>query len=241
MTLVDLGPLTAGHIRRRYKRFLADVELQGGQVIIAHCPNTGSMESCWAPGKRVELSFSDNPRRKLPWTLERVDMGQGWVGVNTARVNGVIAAAIREQRIPALRGYRRIRHEPSITVDGYPPSRFDLALGGGNHADAFVEIKNATLLRGDVVQFPDAVTVRGLKHLNLLMHVVENGCRGVLVFAVNRPEGKCFEPAWSVDPVYAARLEEVVGRGVEVVAVRVRHTRTGIDIAGSTSHRVDYC
>jgi len=167
-------------------------------------------------------------------------MGQGWVGVNTLRVNGVIAAAIQAQRIPALCGYRQIQREPPITVKGHPPSRFDLALKGGDDADVFVEVKNATLLRGDVVQFPDAVTVRGLKHLDLLMHVVENGYRGVLIFAINRPEGKRFEPAWSVDPMYAARLEEIAARGVEVVAVRLRHTQTGIDIAGSTSHRANY-
>ena len=233
MSLISLGELTAGTIVRRYKRFLADVELADGRVVVAHCPNTGSMESCWAPGKRVELSHSDNPKRKLPWTLERVDMGHGWVGVHTGRANEFIAAAVQAQRIPTLQGYRQLKREPRINAPGFAPSRFDLALTQGNRIDAFVEVKNTTLLRGCAVQFPDAVTERGRKHLELLLHMVKQKYRAVLVFAVNRPEGDYFEPAAEVDPRYAERLEFVSVQGVEVMAVRLRHTADGIDFGGS--------
>ncbi|HHH39013.1 MAG TPA: DNA/RNA nuclease SfsA, partial [Sedimenticola sp.] len=93
---MQLPPLTAARMIRRYKRFLADVELADGSLLTVHCPNTGSMKGCWAPGAPVEISFSDNPKRKLAWTLERVDMGGGWVGVHTGRTNAVVAEAIRE-------------------------------------------------------------------------------------------------------------------------------------------------
>ncbi|MDH3378150.1 MAG: DNA/RNA nuclease SfsA [Gammaproteobacteria bacterium] len=237
MSLISLGELTAGTIVRRYKRFLADIELADGRVVVAHCPNTGSMESCWAPGKRVELSHRDNPKRKLPWTLERVDMGSGWVGVHTGRANELIAAAVQAQRIPALCGYRQLKREPRINAPGFAPSRFDLALTHGNRSDAFVEVKNTTLLRGRALLFPDAVTERGRKHLDLLLHMVKQKYRAVLVFAINRPEGDYFEPAAAIDPDYAERLEFVAARGVEVIAVRLRHASGGIDIAGSTRYR----
>ena len=237
MSLISLGELTAGTIVRRYKRFLADVELTDNRIVVAHCPNTGSMESCWAPGKRVELSHSDNPKRKLRWTLERVDMGHGWVGVNTGRANEVIAAAVQAQRIPGLQGYRQLKREPRINVRGFAPSRFDLALTEGCRTDALVEVKNATLLRGRAVQFPDAVTERGRKHLNLLLHMVQQRYRGILVFAINRSEGDYFEPAAAIDPRYAECLEFVAARGVEVIAVRLRHTADGIDVAGSARYR----
>ena len=220
--------LTDGRIVRRYKRFLAEVELADGRVVTAHCPNTGGMTSCWQAGAPVQLSHSDNPRRKLPWTLERVDMGGGWIGVHTGRVNGVVAEGIRAGRVAALTGYVELRAEVSVELPGHPRSRIDLFLGHGSCADAWVEIKNATLLDGDVVRFPDAVTVRGRKHLDALVAMVERGQRGVMLFAVNRPEGACLAPAWDVDPGYARRLIEVSEAGVEVIAVRIRHAADGM-------------
>ena len=231
-----LPALTRGNIIRRYKRFLADVELGDGRVITAHCPNTGAMTTCWRPGAPVELSHSDNPKRKLPWTLERVDMGHGWVGVNTARVNHVIASGLRKGWIPQLDQYRDIRTEPAFNIDGFPKSRLDLLLSNGPHVDAYVEIKNATLLDGDIVRFPDAVTERGRKHLELLQQAVRRGYRGVIVFAVNRPEGHSFEPAWDIDPDYGHTLMEVTADGVEALAVRLQHLPTGIAVRDSQQY-----
>lgn len=234
-----LGGLARGRILSRYKRFLADVELEDGRRVTVHCPNTGSMASCWAPGAPVEVSRSDNPNRKYPWTLERVDMGSGWIGVNTARVNAVIEHGVREGRLPHLDGYRALKREPAFAVEGRPRSRFDLLLSDGGRPDAYVEVKNTTLLVGDTVTFPDAVTVRGRKHLELLAVAVERGYRGVIVFAVNRPEGAYFAPASHIDPAYAECLEDVVRRGVEVIVARLRHTPDAIEVAASLTYSRD--
>ncbi len=231
---MHMPPLTDGRILNRYKRFLADVELEDGRRITAHCPNTGSMATCWERGARVQVSHSDNPRRKLAWTLERIDMGHGWIGVHTGRVNGVIAEAIACGKIRSLSGYRDVKTEPSFHVEGFPRSRFDLKLSRGPERDAFVEIKNTTLLSGDHVRFPDAVTKRGRKHLRLLLEAARQGWRAAIVFAINRPEGRAFEPAWDIDPEYSATLERVALLGVEVLAVRLRHTDTAIEVAGSS-------
>ncbi|MEJ1353732.1 MAG: DNA/RNA nuclease SfsA [Candidatus Sedimenticola sp. (ex Thyasira tokunagai)] len=225
---MKLPPLTAGRILRRYKRFLADVELNDGTQVTAHCPNTGRMTGCWAPGAPVQLSFSDNPKRKLSWTLERVDMGRGWVGVNTARTNSVVAEAITEGRVSVLAGYQRLQREVRFTVPGHPASRLDLLLSEGMAKDALVEIKNVTLLVGDSLQFPDAVSERARKHLDMLVAAVERGMRGVILFAVNRPEGDYFTPAVAIDPEYGARLKGAVTAGVEAYALRLQHTPDGI-------------
>ena len=105
---MELPPLTNGRILKRYKRFLADIELPDGSQVTAHCPNTGSMLGCWAPDAPVQISHSDNPKRKLAWTLERVDMGNGWIGVHTGRTNGVVEEAIRAGAVPLLGGYASV-------------------------------------------------------------------------------------------------------------------------------------
>lgn len=177
------------------------------------------------------MSYSDNPRRKLAWTLERVHMGVGWVGVHTGRTNAVVAEGIARGRIPALAGYGEIRREVAFAPVGHTRGRLDIALGKGPLPEALVEIKNATLLDGGYVRFPDAVSLRGRKHLDLLQAAVEEGRRGVMLYAVNRPEGRRFAPAWSIDPAYGERLAAAVKAGVEVLAVRIRHSETGLEIA----------
>jgi sugar fermentation stimulation protein A len=226
---LQLPPLTDGHILRRYKRFLADVELLDGSQVTAHVANTGSMAGCWKPGAPVQLSLSANPGRKLPWTLERVDMGGGWIGVNTARPNAVLAEGIAAGRVPALDGYGQMRREVPFAAAGHR-GRLDIGLSSGAQRDALVEIKNVTLLEGDLVRFPDAVSARGRKHLDLLLAALEGGSRGVMIFAVNRAEGAVFAPAWEIDPAYGVRLREVAAAGVEILAVRIRHTDTGMAV-----------
>ncbi|HEB96145.1 MAG TPA: DNA/RNA nuclease SfsA [Sedimenticola thiotaurini] len=226
---MQLPALTRGRILRRYKRFLADVELADGTRVTAHCPNTGSMRGCWEPGAPVELSHSDDPRRKLAWTLERVDMGAGWVGVNTARTNAVVAEAIAAGRVPGLEGYTGLRREVTWDLPGHPRSRLDLLLSGGDRPDALVEVKNVTLLEGDRLLFPDAVSARALKHVELLHGVLQQGLRGVLLFALNRPEGVVFAPAREIHPAYAERLRQVAEEGVEVLALRIHHHDLGME------------
>jgi sugar fermentation stimulation protein A len=180
------------------------------------------MTGCWEPGAPVQLSHSDNPRRKLAWTLERVDMGNGWVGVNTHRVNPVVAEAIEEGRVDRLAGYRRLRREVSVEAGGHR-ARLDIVLDQGRRPDAYVEVKSVTLAGDGRLCFPDAVTVRGLRHLDALAGLVADGHRGVMVFALNRPEGDCFSPADAIDPAYGRRLREVSAAGVELLALRIRH------------------
>jgi sugar fermentation stimulation protein A len=235
---MELPPLTEGRILTRYKRFLADIELPDGRVVTAHCPNTGSMQGCWSPGAPVQISHSDNPKRKLAWTLERVDMGNGWVGVHTGRTNPVVEEAVRADVIPLLSGYTSIRREVVFSPSGFERARFDLFLSAGKRPDAWVEIKNVTLWQNDALAFPDAVTQRGRKHLQLLSAACAQGCRSVMVYALNRPEGSCFRPADEIDPAYGKALRSAVARGVEVVALRIEHLSQGMRVAGKVPGRL---
>lgn len=235
---MQLPPLTAGRIQKRYKRFLADVVLDDGRQVTAHCPNTGSMQGCWEANAPVQLSHSDNPRRKLAWTLERVDMGQGWIGVHTGRTNPVVEEAVRSGAIASLRGYAVISREVTYAPAGFERARFDLRLSQGSQPDAWVEVKNVTLHLADALAFPDAVTERGRKHLQLLGQACREGFRGVMVYALNRPEGTCFRPADEIDPDYGETLRRVMELGVEVVAVRIEHGPDSMRVAGEVPLRL---
>ncbi|MES9812809.1 MAG: DNA/RNA nuclease SfsA [Candidatus Thiodiazotropha sp.] len=236
---MQLPPLTNGRIIRRYKRFLADIELPDGKVVTAHCPNTGSMLGCWQPGAPVQISHSDNPKRKLAWTLERVDMGQGWIGVHTGRTNPVIEEAIREGRVDVLCGYRSVRREVVFRHKD-EKSRFDFYLAEGDRANAWVEVKNVTLLQGTALSFPDAVTLRGRKHLEQLAEACRQGCRGIMVYALNRPEGDYFKPADEIDPDYGETLRRVVRKyGVETLALRIEHGENSMRLTTSVEVILD--
>ncbi len=231
---MHLPPLVNGRILNRYKRFLADVVLESGEKVTVHCPNTGSMRGCWEPQAPVQLSVSDNLKRKYRYTLERVDMGAGWVGVNTMRVNPVVCEGITQGAVAELAGYTTLRTEPAFNVDGHAGSRFDAALlNAGDEVQAYVEIKNTTLFDGEKISFPDAVTERGRKHLELLEIAVQRGFRAAIVFAVNRPEGEWFEAAADIDPEYSDTLDAVCETGVEAIVVRLVHGPQSIEVGGS--------
>lgn len=160
-------------------------------------------------------------------------MGGGWIGVNTMRPNQVICEALELGRIPGLTGYESVRREVAFAPAGLRQrGRIDIALGEGSRADALVEVKNVTLLDGDWLRFPDAVSERGRKHLDLLAAAVAEGRRGVILFAANRPEGVRVGPAWEIDPGYARRLAEVLAGGVEAIAARLVHEPDGIEVDG---------
>jgi sugar fermentation stimulation protein A len=204
------------------------VTLNDGETVAAHVPNTGTLKTCWTPGAPVQLSRAENPRRKLGWTLERIDMGGGWIGVNTMRPNPVMAEGIAAGCIPTLTGYHRLRREVTYAPDGCHSGRIDIGLDDGVSAPALVEVKNVTLLDGPHLRFPDAQSERGRKHLELLSRAVASGMRGVMLFALNRPEGERFAPAWDIDPRYAEALLSAAAAGVELLAVRMRHLHDGI-------------
>jgi len=207
-------PLQEARLLRRYKRFLADIELPSGEVVVAHVANPGSMLGCNAPGSRVLISPNTNPKAKLGWRWEMIEVDGHLVGVNTAHPNRLAERAIAAGQVPELAGYDSIRREVAY---GEESSRIDLLLESAGRPPAYVEIKNVSLAVGDEARFPDSVTARGAKHLRELMAVAATGARAVMLFLVQRGDCTAFRPAWEIDPKYAAALGEAAERGVEIL------------------------
>lgn len=204
---------------KRYKRFFADIQNEQGQLMTLHCPNTGSMKNCQVEGSACWYSLSDNPKRKLPGTLEIVTTSQGnLAGVNTAKPNHLVREAIEADLIPELRGYQQIRSEVRY---GEEKSRIDLLLEDEKLGRCYVEVKNVTLDMGaGLAMFPDAVTSRGAKHLRELMAMVDAGHRAVLFFCVQLTGIERVEIAADIDPSYAQTMAQALAAGVEVMAWR---------------------
>ncbi|OEU51185.1 MAG: sugar fermentation stimulation protein SfsA [Desulfuromonadales bacterium C00003096] len=208
------APLIEGRLVRRYQRFLADVELADGSLVTAHTPNTGSMRQCAVPGHRVLISRADNPKRKLKYTLELIEVNSLWVDTHTHRTNRVVEEGLRQGWIAELEGYE-------VTPEHrFGNSRIDFLLEKGEQK-VLVEVKNVTLMY-DTQQacFPDAVTIRGQKHLRELMAAKAEGYRAVILFLVQRGEASSFGPADDIDPEYGRLLREAVAQGVEALAYR---------------------
>jgi sugar fermentation stimulation protein A len=216
---IDL-PVIEGRLIRRYKRFLADVELADGSVITAHCPNTGSLMGCTPEGARAVLRDSQNPDRKLPYTFQTVEVDGTWVNVDTGLPNALAAEAIEAGLVSELAGYDNLRRE----VKYGKSSRIDVLLERDSGERCYVEVKSTTLAVGDVARFPDAVTVRGKKHLIELRDMVREGHRAVMFFCVSRADVTSFAPADEIDPDYGATLREVIADGVEAIAYSTRVT-----------------
>ena len=238
MPLIEFDkPLLSGRLVRRYKRFLADVVLEASnRPVTVHVPNTGSMASCSEPGSEVLLSRSENPTRKLPLTLELVRVAEGlngWAGVNTMLPNRLVAAAVAENLVPELAGYRSLRRE----VVYEPGTRIDLLLEDNSLGKAWVEIKNVTLVEDGVAYFPDAVTVRGRKHLEVLKRIALEGQRAVIFFLLQRPEGDYLCPADHIDSAYGESLREAVSSGVEVMTYRSLLSPEGASLAGPVAFK----
>lgn len=224
-------PLVEGVLKRRYKRFLADVDLSGGEVITAHCPNTGSLMGCLEPGSKVWLSRSEKPHRKYPYTWELVQAaGRVTVGINTGLSNILVREALESGVIAELKGYASIRKEVRF---GDENSRVDLLLE--DHVQlprCYLEVKNVTAaVDGGVALFPDAVSVRGTRHLRELSRVVESGARAALCFCVQRSDVGEVRPADQIDPRYGKALREAIASGVEVMAYRARVSPKEIRLA----------
>lgn len=213
-------PLIEAKILKRYKRFLSDIELKSGEIICAHVPNTGSMTSCWDVGWNVYLSKSDNPKRKLPYTLEMTHNGKSLISVNTALTNKLVKEALDLKKIHELSDYDQIKPEKKVL-----DSRIDFFLTTQGLPDAYVEVKNVTLKAAeDIVQFPDAVSTRGQKHLKDLIQLKEQGHRAVMLYVVNREDAKKFSPADQIDPEYGKLLREAKAKGVEILVYQSKLT-----------------
>lgn len=220
------APLVRGTLIRRYKRFMADVLLDGGEEVTAHVANSGAMLGTCAPGLEVWLSPAANPDRKLRWNWELVTVEGCLVGVNTAHPNTLAEEAIRAGRIPELAGYPGVRREVRYGRN----SRIDLLLEADGRPTCFVEVKNVHLKRGDWAEFPDAVTTRGAKHLMELRDMAAAGHRAVMLYLVQREDCRAFRPAADIDPAYAQRLNEAMRDGVEAICYTCVLSHDGIAV-----------
>ena len=209
----ELPPLIEGRLIKRYKRFLADVELADGSVVTAHCPNSGSMRGCAEAGAPVWISQSDNPRRKLKYTWEVIRTEASYIGINTMVPNRLVKASIENGLVEELSGYTKVRAE----VKTSDHTRLDLMLADEAGGCCYVEIKNCTLVEEGPAMFPDAVTTRGQKHLEELVMLKKQGHRAVIFYLIQRMDAKRFTPAAAIDPVYAEKLAWAADNGVEIV------------------------
>ena len=226
----DLVPAT---LLRRYKRFLADVELADGSMITAHVANPGAMLGLQAPGARVWLSKSPSKTRKLPfsWELIEADFGNGpeLVGVNTMHPNAIVAEALAANAIPELAGYDTIRREVKYGA----ASRVDFLLEHPSRSPCYVEVKNVHMMRQPgLAEFPDSVTARGARHLDELAAMVATGARAVMLFVVQIGSSTAFALARDIDPAYGSAFDKACNAGVEAVAYTCRIDHGSIVLAG---------
>ena len=225
---LDYPSLVRGNLIKRYKRFLADVQLDSGETVTAHCPNTGAMTGMTDSDSPVWLLASNNPKRKLPWTFELVSTDTGMACVHSARANGLVGAALQEGLIPELANFERYRPE----VKYGNGSRADFLLENGTDT-VTVEVKAVTLHLGDGLGvFPDTVSDRARKHARELAGVVTQGQRAAMVFCVLHSGITRVAPAAEIDPAYAAALGDAIQAGVEVYALGTDISPSGIRVTG---------
>ena len=225
--------LIEGRLVKRYKRFFADVELASGEIVTAHCPNTGAMAGIKEPGLRVWIEPASNPKRKLRYTWEIVEAGGVLIGAHPARANALAEEAVNAGVIPELAGYSSLRREVKYGEN----SRIDLLLEKDGAPLCWVEVKNVHWQRQlGLAEFPDGVTSRGAKHLNELAAQAAKGDRAVQLFVVQRDDCQTLRPAADLDPVYAETIKQARAAGVEVLAYACSVTPEEISI----SHRMDF-
>jgi sugar fermentation stimulation protein A len=213
-------PLVRARLVARYKRFLSDHELETGEIVTAHCANPGGMIGLKEPGIETWLGAASNPSRKLLWDWQLARADGGLVGIHTGHPNGLVAEAIEAGRIPEFAGYAGLRREVKYGVN----SRIDLLLEDPGRPPCYLEIKNCHLRRGELAEFPDAVTARGAKHMGELAAMAEAGHRAIVMYVVQRMDCPAFALADDIDPGYAAALKDAVDRGVEALAYSCRLT-----------------
>lgn len=221
------SPLERGRLVSRYKRFFADVVLDDGREITAHCPNPGAMLGLNTPGLPAWVSVSDNPKRKLAHTLELVEADGGLVGINTLHPNRLVAEALAADAIPELAGYASIRREVKYGT----ASRVDFLLEDPDRPPCWLEIKNCHLMRTPgLAEFPDCVAARSLKHLRELEAMVANGDRAVVLFVVQRTDCEAFTACSELDPAFARGLDHAADAGVGVLVYACELALDGVRI-----------
>ncbi|MBD2304794.1 MULTISPECIES: DNA/RNA nuclease SfsA [unclassified Chroococcidiopsis] len=228
--LYTYPPLHAGILLKRYKRFLADIELETGEVVTAHCANTGPMTGICTPGSRVLVSYSSVTTRKLPYTWEAIEVNDNeptWVIVNTALPNRIVKLALAQKLFPELGSYSQIRCEVPYGADR--KSRVDFLLTGDR--PIYIEVKSTTWAQQRLAMFPDTETIRGQKHLRELSALLPHA-RAVMFYAINRGDCTQFAPGDAADPVYGQLLREAMQLGLEVLPCRFEVTPVGVRYLG---------
>ena len=240
------APLLKGMLIKRYKRFMADVTLDSGEVVTAHCANSGSMLSVNEPGAEVWLSPAKNPDRKLKYTWEMIRVGRSLVGINTQHPNAIVAEAIEKGKVPGLsrqslgagqKAYETLRREVKYGKN----SRIDILLEYADGRNCYVEVKNVTLRRdltkGAPAEFPDGVTARGAKHLVEMTDMIKEGHRAVMVYLVQRGDADSMVIARDIDPAYGEALDKARKAGVEVVVLGCKLSKDSVNAAGILEFR----
>ncbi len=233
-TVLPWPNLVPGVLIKRYKRFLADVKLDNGETVTAHCPNTGRMIECSEPGMPVYLSNHDNPNRKHKYTWELIQMPSSLVGVNTNVPNPLVFNTIKDGNIPELNNYTEFSREVSAGKN----SRIDIFLNKKGRKPCYVEVKNCTLVRDRIASFPDAVTARGLKHLKELQQLKKNNNRCVMFYLVQRMDARSFRPEYDIDPKYGNELKKAKENGVEILVYDVKIDLKQISINNRIPYRL---
>jgi sugar fermentation stimulation protein A len=228
MFLYTYPLLYTGILVKRYKRFFADIELVTGELITAHCPNTGPMTGVCQIGAPVCVSYHDNPKRKLAYTWESISIDGVWIGINTALPNKIVKIALESYLFPELGKYQNVKSEVVYGRDRR--SRVDFLLTGGERS-IYVEVKNTTWSIDDVAVFPDTETTRGQKHLRELTELLPDS-RAVMLYFINRGDKAKFASGESTDPVYSRLLREGIDRGLEVLPYRFEVSPQGVEYLG---------
>jgi sugar fermentation stimulation protein A len=225
-------PLVHGILLKRYKRFLADIRLDNGQIVTAHCTNSGSMKSCLVEGAEVYLSRASDPKRKTQYTWEMIRINKNWVGIHTGHPNRLAFEALLNREIPGLNHYSEICREVKIK-----DSRLDM-VASNDEETCYIEVKNVTMKVGDFARFPDAVTTRGQKHLKTLMELKNEGYRAVMIYIIQRMDVSHFGIASNIDPHYAKILNKAIKTGVELFPLQAKVEPESIQIIRQLPHDV---
>lgn len=224
------APLIEGVLLQRYKRFLADVRLPSGEVVLAHCANSGSMLSVKEPGAKVWLSPAADPARKLRYTWELIEVNGAMVGINTGLPNRIVAEAIAAGEIKELTGYDSLKREQKYGKN----SRIDILLESPGRPPCYVEVKNVTMRRGFTpahkAEFPDSVTARGAKHLVEMADMVRTGARAVMFYLVQRTDCDELSIAGDIDPAYDKGLRTALAAGVEAIGYACDVSPAGVAV-----------
>jgi sugar fermentation stimulation protein A len=221
-------PLSRGRLLRRYKRFFADVALEDGREVTAHCPNPGAMLGLSAPGQACWLSVSNDPKRKLAHTLELVEADGALTVVNTLLPNRLVAEALAADAIPELTGYSAHRREVRYGAG----SRVDFLLDGPGRSPAWVEVKGVTLSRRQgLAEWPDCVSARGARHVGELAQKIAEGDRAVVLFVVLRTDCDRFSVGHDLDPAFGRAHDKAVEAGVETLVYGCEVSPEGVRLS----------